>query len=259
MPWLFPILAYLVGSVPFGVLIARSKGINIRQRGSGNVGATNVFRVVGRGFGIFCLLLDFLKGFLPVVLATNLLRITGETPAVPLPFLWDFTGELPADRQLYVHSIQVLTALAAIMGHNYSIFLRGKGGKGIATSAGVLMALMPLILLGAFLVFSATFYFSGYVSLGSIAAALSIPILRHLADHLHHIGGDKSQPSLWEAGTWNKPLMVFALIAAALAVWRHRSNIQRILAGTEDRLSSRIQKTSRTGRNPEQKGSDHES
>ena len=259
MPWLFPILAYLVGSVPFGVLIARSKGINIRQRGSGNVGATNVFRVVGRGFGVSCLLLDFLKGFLPVVLATNLLRIAGETPAVPLPFLWDFTGELPADRQLYVHSIQVITALAAIMGHNYSIFLRGKGGKGIATSAGVLMALMPLILLGAFLVFSATFYFSGYVSLGSIAAALSIPILRHLADHLHHIGGDKSQPSLWEAGTWNKPLMVFALIAAALAVWRHRSNIQRILAGTEDRLSSRIQKTSRTGRNPEQKGSDHES
>ena len=259
MPWLFPILAYLVGSVPFGVLIARSKGINIRQRGSGNVGATNVFRVVGRGFGIFCLLLDFLKGFLPVVLATNLLRVAGETPAVPLPFLWDFTGELPADRQLYVHSIQVLTALAAIMGHNYSIFLRGKGGKGIATSAGVLMALMPLILLGTFLVFSATFYFSGYVSLGSIAAALSIPILRHLADHLHHIGGDKSQPSLWEAGTWNKPLMVFALIAAALAVWRHRSNIQRILAGTEDRLSSRTQKTSRTGRNPEQKGSDHES
>ncbi len=259
MPWLFPILAYLVGSVPFGVLIARSKGINIRQRGSGNVGATNVFRVVGRGFGVSCLLLDFLKGFLPVVLATNLLRITGETPAVPLPFLWDFTGELPVDRQLYVHSIQAITALAAIMGHNYSIFLRGKGGKGIATSAGVLMALMPLILLGAFLVFSATFYFSGYVSLGSIAAALSIPILRHLADHLHHIGGDKSQPSLWEAGTWNKPLMVFALIAAALAVWRHRSNIQRILAGTEDRLSSRIQKTSRTGRNPEQKGSDHES
>ena len=88
MPWLFPVLAYLVGSIPFGVLIARSRGIDIRQHGSGNVGATNVFRVVGRGFGVSCLLLDFLKGFLPVVLATNLLRITGETPAVPLPFLW---------------------------------------------------------------------------------------------------------------------------------------------------------------------------
>ena len=115
MPWLFPILAYLVGSIPFGVLIARSRGVDIRQHGSGNVGATNIFRVIGRGFGIFCLLLDFLKGFLPVVLATNLLRVAGETPAVPLPFLWDFTGELPADRQLYVHSIQVITALAAIM------------------------------------------------------------------------------------------------------------------------------------------------
>ena len=85
MPWLLPIFAYLVGSIPFGVLIARSKGVDIRQHGSGNVGATNVFRVVGRGFGISCLLLDFLKGFLPVVLATNLLRVTGESPAVALP------------------------------------------------------------------------------------------------------------------------------------------------------------------------------
>ncbi len=259
MPWLFPVLAYLVGSIPFGVLIARSKGVDIRQHGSGNVGATNVFRVVGRGFGISCLLLDFLKGFLPVVLATNFLRVTGETPAVAFPFLWSFTGELPVDRQLYVHSIQVITALAAIMGHNYSIFLRGAGGKGIATSAGVLMALMPLVLLSGLIVFSAIFYFSRYVSLGSMAGALSIPILRHLADRLRHVDDDKSQPSLWEAGTWNKPLMVFALIAAALAVWRHRSNIQRILAGTEDRLSTQAHKTSRIEPNPDQKGPDHES
>ena len=240
MSWLLPILAYLVGSIPFGVLIARSRGVDIRQHGSGNVGATNVFRVVGKSFGITCLLLDFLKGFLPVILATNLLRIAGETPAVPLDFLQNLTGELPADQRLHVHSIQVITALAAIMGHNYSIFLRGKGGKGIATSAGVLVALMPLVLLAALIVFSATFYYSGYVSLGSIAGAVSIPILY-----------------LWRAGTWNKPLLVFTLVAAALAIWRHRSNIQRILAGTEDRLACRTKKSSRAGPDHDQKGDDH--
>ena len=104
MPWLFPILAYLVGSIPFGVLLARSRGIDIRAHGSGNVGATNVFRVVGRNFGIACLILDFLKGFVPVALATNLLRITGASPAIPIPFFWDFTTELAPDQQLHLHS-----------------------------------------------------------------------------------------------------------------------------------------------------------
>ena len=147
MPWLFPIIAYLVGSIPFGVLIAKSKGIDITQHGSGNVGATNVFRVVGKGFGILCLFLDFLKGFVPVVIAINLLRVQGETPPVPLPFLWGLSDEISIDRQLAIHTSQVATAMAAILGHNYSLFLRGKGGKGIATSAGVLVALMPLVLL----------------------------------------------------------------------------------------------------------------
>ena len=239
MPWLLPILAYLVGSIPFGVLIANSKGIDITRHGSGNPGATNVFRVVGKSFGISCLLLDFLKGFLPVVLSANLLRVAGESPLVSLPFLWGLAGELPGDKQFFAHTIQVVTALAAIMGHNYSIFLRGKGGKGIATSAGVLVALSPMVLLGALLVFVVTFYFSRYVSLGSIIGVLSIPVLLHLTDRLQHVDGDKTQPTLWEAGTWNKPLMVFSLIAAGLAIWRHRSNIKRILAGTEDRLSAR--------------------
>lgn len=236
MPWLFPLLAYLIGSIPFGVLIARTKGIDIRKHGSGNVGATNVFRVVGKSFGIICLLLDFLKGFVPVILATNLLRISGESPAVSLPFLWGLTEEFSSDQQIYIHTVQVVTALAAIIGHNYSVFLRGSGGKGIATSAGVLVALMPLVLLGMFIVFISAFYLSGYVSLGSIFAALSLPILRHLGDRLRHVDGNEFEPTLWNAGVWNKPLMVFALVACALAVWRHRSNIQRIRAGTEDRL-----------------------
>lgn len=236
MSWLLPIFAYLVGAIPFGVLIARSHGLDITKHGSGNVGATNVFRVVGKGFGILCLFLDFLKGFLPVVLAINLVRIAGETPSVALPFLWGLAEPLPMARQLEVHVLHVVTALAAIMGHNYSVFLKFRGGKGIATSAGVLVALMPLVLLGMVIIFGATFYFSGYVSLGSIMAALSLPILRHLEDRLRHVGGDSSNPTLWEAGVWNKPLMVFAFVACVLAVWRHRTNIKRLVAGTEDRL-----------------------
>ena len=114
----------------------------------------------------------------------------------------------------------------------------------ITTGPTVLMenseeCLSPMVLLGALLVFVVTFYFSRYVSLGSIIGVLSIPALLHLTDRLQHVDGDKTQPTLWEAGTWNKPLMVFSLIAAGLAVWRHRSNIKRILAGTEDRLSAR--------------------
>ena len=129
--------------------------------------------------------------------------------------------------------------VAAILGHNYSLFLRGKGGKGIATSAGVLVALMPLVLLCMLIVFIATFYLSGYVSLGSIFAALSLPILRHIGDRTRHVNGDPDAPTLWADGSWNKPLMVFALVACVLAVWRHRSNISRILAGKEDRLRGR--------------------
>lgn len=239
MLWLLPIVAYVIGAIPFGVLISRAHGIDITRHGSGNVGATNVFRVVGKSWGILCLFLDFLKGFVPVLLAINLMRVEGVSPAIPLSFLSNFTEALPADRQLAVQTAQVLTALAAVLGHNYSIFLGLKGGKGIATSAGVLGALMPVVLLCMILIFALTFYLSGYVSLGSILAALSLPILRHLGDRLLHLDSDKSKPTLWESGTWNKPLLAFALVACFMAVWRHRSNIKRILAGTEDRLTRR--------------------
>ena len=239
MPWFLPIAAYILGSIPFGVLIAKSKGIDIREHGSGNVGATNVFRVVGKGFGISCLLLDFVKGFLPVLVATNVFRVAGTAPTLAVPAFSTLNSGFPADQHLYAHSLQVITALAAIMGHNYSVFLKGGGGKGIATSAGVLIALMPGVFLGSFLVFATTFYFTRYVSLGSILGALSIPVFTHLADRLRHLNGDESQPTYWDSGSWNKPLLAFTIVAAALAVWRHRSNIQRIRAGTEDRLERR--------------------
>jgi glycerol-3-phosphate acyltransferase PlsY len=234
--WLCPILAFLLGSIPFGLFIARLKGIDIRQHGSGNIGATNVLRVIGKKYGITCLLLDALKGFIPVVIALNLVQIAGRKAGIPVPALDAFALLLPAAQQLTGQLIHVLTGLAAILGHNYSPWVGFKGGKGIATSAGVLLALMPaavILLIGVWLlVFAAT----RYVSVASITAAAALPVLTHVGARFHHVNNDKSLPTLWEAGTWNKPLFVFSVIIAALAIWKHRANIQRLLNGTEHRF-----------------------
>jgi len=243
MLWLFPIAAFLVGSVPFGILIARSKGVDIRRHGSGNIGATNVFRTIGKGPGSLCLLLDVLKGFLPVVLATNLARIEGSPPAVALSFLHHLGATFPAGQQAPLHTMQVVTALAAILGHNFSPWIGFRGGKGIATSAGAVAGLMPFVLLAALAVFLVTLLLSRIVSLGSILAALALPLFTHLSFRLRHAGGDPSNPTLWEDGSWNKPLFAFSLLAGLLAVWRHRSNISRLLKGSESRLSGSKAKT----------------
>lgn len=232
--WLCPIIAFLLGSIPFGLFIARANGIDIRCHGSGNIGATNVLRVVGKKYGITCLILDALKGFIPVVIALNLVQIEGRRVGIPVPFLDGFAGDpLPAARQTLGQSIHVLTALAAILGHNYSPWVGFKGGKGIATSAGVLLALMPfavVLLLGVWLL---TFAATRYVSVASIVAAVALPVLTHVGARVHK-GPDGL--SLWEAGTWNKPLFVFSVVIAVLAVWKHRANIQRLINGTENRF-----------------------
>lgn len=234
--WLCPLLAFLLGSIPFGLFIARLKGIDIRQHGSGNIGATNVLRVIGKKYGITCLLLDALKGFIPVVIALNLVQLAGRKAGIPVPALDAFALHLPAAQQLTGQLVHVLTGLAAILGHNYSPWVGFKGGKGIATSAGVLLALMPaavVLLIGVWLLVFAT---TRYVSVASIAAAAALPVLTHVGARFHHVNNDKSLPTLWEAGTWNKPLFVFSVIIAALAIWKHRANIQRLMNGTEHRF-----------------------
>lgn len=234
--WLCPLLAFLLGSIPFGLFIARLKGIDIRQHGSGNIGATNVLRVIGKKYGITCLLLDALKGFVPVVIALNLVQLAGRKAGIPVPALDAFALHLPAAQQLTGQLVHVLTGLAAILGHNYSPWVGFKGGKGIATSAGVLLALMPaavVLLIGVWLLVFAT---TRYVSVASIAAAAALPVLTHVGARFHHVNNDKRLPTLWEAGTWNKPLFVFSVIIAALAIWKHRANIQRLLNGTEHRF-----------------------
>jgi len=208
MHWLIPLFGFLLGSVPFGLLLGKLKGIDIREHGSGNIGATNVFRTLGRKTGIICLILDALKGFLPVYLAV---KLTPDTPA----------GQ----------TIEVVTALASILGHNYSPWIGFKGGKGIATTAGAIGGIMPPVALGLLiLIFIVVTKTTKYVSVGSIATAIALPLLTLWGSYHHGKIAD---------GTWNKPLFIFSLVAGSLAVWKHRTNIARLRNGTEHKIGQK--------------------
>jgi glycerol-3-phosphate acyltransferase PlsY len=166
--WLCPLSAFLLGSIPFGLLMAKARGIDIRQHGSGNIGATNVLRVMGKTYGITCLLLDMLKGFIPVVVALNLLHITGRPVQINLGLPDAWILEFPAADALTAQVVHILTALAAVLGHNYSPWVGFKGGKGIATSGGVLLALMPFAVLLLLVIWLLLFVATRYVSVASI-------------------------------------------------------------------------------------------
>lgn len=203
---LFPlcfILAYLIGAVPFGLLIGKLHGVDIRNVGSGNIGATNVTRAVGKTAGRICFLLDFLKGTLP-------------TAAAQL-----FHPELPW--------LAIGCGAAAILGHMFPVYLKFKGGKGVSTAAGVALALAPYPLLCAAAVWVAVFLIWRYVSLASIAAAAALPTAA-IVFALFDIGS----PTAGSAFT-----LVFFCAAAALAIFRHRENIKRLFAGTESRFSKK--------------------
>ena len=233
--WLCPLVAFLLGSIPFGLIIAKSKGINIRDHGSGNIGATNVLRVIGKKYGISCLLLDALKGFIPVMLAVNLIQISGKnTGLLHVGGLDSFALVLPAAEQFKGQLVHVLTALAAVLGHNYSPWVGFKGGKGIATSAGVLLALMPAGIVLLAVVWLVVFALSRYVSLASIVAAAALPLITIYGSWFHGRIAD---------GTWNKPLFCFTLVIAVLAIWKHQTNIQRLIAGTEHRFTRKAKST----------------
>lgn len=228
--WLPPIFAFLLGSIPFGLLIAKSKGINIREHGSGNIGATNVLRVVGKKYGITCFFLDFLKGLIPALVGYNLVRYAGADDRMTISALTQHGVVLPASEQFKVQGIQVLTGLCAILGHNYSPWVKFKGGKGIATSGGALAGLMPIAFLILILVWFLTFKITRYVSVASMVAAGSLPILV-VAGSWHH--GKLAD------GTWNKPLLIFAVFIGAMAIWKHRSNIRNLRNGTEHRFGNK--------------------
>jgi len=196
------VLAYVLGSVPFGFLIAKSRGKDIRTLGSGNIGATNVFRSVSKPLGILTFALDFLKGFAGV-------------KAIPV-LAGLFTGV--SYENMY---FPVFCGAMTVAGHNWTLFLGFKGGKGIATSAGLLLGLSPAGVGVAFAVWLVTFLTSRYVSVASIAAAVALGIV---AWPLH----------LKANGLWFPCVLT---LLALLAVWKHRSNIARLCAGTESRFT----------------------
>lgn len=228
--WFCPIFAFLLGSIPFGLIISKAKGINIREHGSGNIGATNVLRVVGKKYGYTCLLLDVLKGFVPVVLAINLIQIAGRAPGIPLGLTESWIMQLPAASAMKAQIIHVITALCAVLGHNYSPWVNFKGGKGIATSGGVLLALMPFAVIILVTIWGLLFITTRYVSVASVGAAVSLPFLTLWGSWYHGRIQD---------GTWNKPLLAFTIVIAILAVWKHRVNFRRLMDGTEHRFGKK--------------------
>ncbi|MEY3392852.1 MAG: hypothetical protein RLZZ322_1701 [Verrucomicrobiota bacterium] len=203
---IFALLGYLIGSVNFAVLVAKKHGVDILKEGSGNPGATNVKRVLGKGPGNLVFALDALKGFVGAGLPHLLLRV-GETPAA-------------AD----IHfTVCVAGFVGTLLGHCFSCFLKFKGGKGVASTIGGLLVLLPVpILIGA-AVWGLVFTLSRYVSLASIALGVSLPLSCWLLP-------------LFTKLTFGQPEFWFAAAIAAFNVWTHRSNIGRLLAGTENRF-----------------------
>lgn len=208
---MLPVAAYVIASTPFGVIIARSKGVNLREHGSGNVGATNVGRTMGKKFGIVCFLLDALKGFVPTFL-TGLL-------------LGGFDGGLTLNEQF----LWLGVAAGAIFGHVFSFWLKGKGGKGVATSLGVLLGFFPyftwpgLCVFGLWIVVT---LITKYISLASILAAVAFVPMFVLLN--------------WKYGLENLwPLGAFAALMSILIIYLHRGNISRLINGTENKVLSK--------------------
>ena len=191
---LLVLAAYLLGAIPNGLLIARLKGVDLQKVGSGNIGATNVFRCVGKGWGIAAFVLDAVKGFVPAYVFPRLME---AAPA------W----------------LGLACGIAAVAGHNWPVWLKFKGGKGVSTSAGMLLGIAPAAVGIGFAVFAVVVALSRIVSLGSILAAIAV-----------------AGAGVWLYGADNR-LLAGALVAmGALVVLKHRANVGRLLKGTEPRI-----------------------
>ena len=191
---LIMIAIYLIAAIPTGVVLARLMGgEDVRQKGSGNIGATNVYRVAGKLAGVLTLVGDTLKGFLPLLAFKTWLE--------------------PTPTQLGIASA------VAILGHCYPVYLKFKGGKGVATALGIFLVLSPKAVFFALIVFILTVTITRYISLGSVLAALSAPLVILFLNH-------------------QQPIFLATLFIAALVIWRHNSNIRRLLDGTENRFKA---------------------
>lgn len=191
------VIGYLIGSIPSGLLVGKLFfHTDLRHYGSHNIGATNAWRILGKKAGLPVFILDFLKGVIGVLIGLWLGSSSGIVPASAL----------------------VVGGLAAIIGHSCSIFLLFKGGKGVATGLGVITMLMPLVAIGAFLLWVIIVFFTRYVSLASMVAAISVPL---------------------QAYYWDEPwqYVVFGILAAAFVIYRHKANMTRLMNGTEAKVN----------------------
>jgi glycerol-3-phosphate acyltransferase PlsY len=198
-------LAYVLGSVPFGLLVGLARGVDPRKAGSGNIGATNLGRLLGGKFFALVFALDLLKGLLPTLAASWVVHQGGGAGDWRVYLLW------------------LLVGFATILGHMFSVFLKFGGGKGVATSAGVMLGVWPYYTLpaaGAFAAWGVVFGVWRIVSLASIAAAVAFPVAYAVVWRRELLG------QRW-------PLLAFAIIVGGMVVWKHRSNIARLRAGTE--------------------------
>ncbi len=208
------ILAYFAGSIPFGVLIAKLKGVNIREHGSRNIGATNVGRVLGKGLGLSCFVLDVLKGALPVFVVGKIAGTFGQ----PI-------DEMSTNAML----LWICVALAAMLGHMYSPWLRFSGGKGVATTFGGMVALWPLLtipILLACIAWVITVQTTRIVSLASLVAAVVL-----FADAIVTVFLDSTLQHAW-------PTLAVTCLIAVMVFWKHRTNIGRIFRGVEPKIGS---------------------
>lgn len=210
---------YLLGSLPFGLLIGKCRGVDIRRAGSGNIGATNVWRVLGPRCGLAAFALDTTKGLLPMVAVPPLWRQIGADPAA-------------AGSGWSWYAAWLAVGAAVIFGHVFPCYLGFRGGKGVATSLGVVLGVWPYYTLpglACFGLWGLTLAITRYVSVSSIVAASAFPAA-YLALALARG---------WDPFGRQAPLLAFAVVMATLVVYRHRSNVQRLLAGQEYRLGER--------------------
>lgn len=197
-------LSYLLGSVPFALLLGKVKGIDIRQAGSRNIGATNLTRLAGRTWGVAAFLLDFLKGLIPVLVTRWL-------------WPWADNGSVPISP---IHA-QILAGLASILGHVFPLYLRFRGGKGVATTFGVMAGLLWLSAVLAGLSWGVAYLIGRTVSIASLVAALTFPVAVFALKH-----NDPTLPSV----------LTLAVMISLLILIRHRTNISRLLSGKEHRF-----------------------
>jgi len=207
------ILSYLAGSIPNSIIVSKLvKGIDIREHGSGNAGGTNVFRILGWKWGVLVIFLDALKGALVVILIARLYLDS-----------FPFTNVTPFDDFTLV---QIICGIAAVIGHIWTVFAGFRGGKGIATALGFLITLITVDMLLALVVFTLTVYISRYISLGSIFAALSVPLILIIRENVFGV-------DIPGYGT----ILPFVVVTVMLVVYTHRKNIQRLLEGSENKIS----------------------